>query len=774
MNMSNSSFLRIFWIALTLGGLTTTVSAEERTFRIGFFEAGSYPAHADFRSIYRQQLQAMTPSGVKITFSADGFLSAEWNREKSKQMARDISASNNVDLIVAIGPWTVEDLLAAGFDKPIVAAFRFDPVAEGLLDADGRPIIDNLTVRVRPRKVESDLTYLAELIRPDTVGVLYFPSGKEAPRAIDSMRVIGKRLGFEIVSAEGYDTDGSFAYFKAYKQLSRSADAVYLLPLWGCEGDKTRSFFQMLERDRKPAFSSEGAYNVEHGAAVSGSAEPVLIEAHLQAWKTVRIIEGTVPADLPVAYSDNRGLTINGQVARSTGITVPSGRRYDLSIIDGPAADSVERMTVVDAVSVALTQNPGLQATYQTLEAAERNASKAWSAYLPQLDLNGSAAYYNDRLQARLSLRQELFSLGALKDIRTAALQRDQSKTDQQRSSLDLELAVSLAYLDLVEAEQMRMIEQTHSRQASECLQVARLRLELVETQAIDVWRAEQEWVYALQALRAAEGRCQIARILLNTLLGRPADYPFVADWQHFSDARFAAEESTLRRLNETPQRRESMVRLLDSLTAANNLELKTSDLEMAVRQSQLARTGAAFWPRLGFFADLGLTDELAERDGYDEANPSWTVGARISLPLFEGGRRLQERHQARALFDQAAYQKDQVSFEAQARVRTALEKALSRIEEFAPAARAAELAKQIYTEELIRYADGADRILDLVDASRGMCEAGRNALTSQIDYYRAVAETMRATGVSPYASGRSASEALIQQLSALYTKPNN
>ncbi len=782
--MFNSSTLRWLWLGLVIGVSTVTVRAETRTFRVGFFEGGPYEAHAEFRNAFRAQIKAMTPPGVQIVFEPDAFYSAEWNREKSKSMAREIAAFKNLDLIVATGPWTVEDLLAAGFDRPIVAAFRFDPVAEGLVNAKGRPIIDNLTVRVRPKKVESDLLYLANLVHPDTVGVLYFPSGDESAKALDSMRVIGRRLGFEIVTAQGFDTDGAYAYFKAYRQLSRSADAVYLLPLWGCEGEKIKSFYQMIERDRKAAFSSEGMYHVERGALASGSAETAMVEAHLQAWKVMRIIQGMVPADLPITLDDDPVLTLNDQVARSVQVRVPSGLHYDMVVVEGLMPDSVERVTLVDAISVAVNQNPGFQATYQTMAAAGQAAKEARSSYLPQLELNGSAAYFNNnavnndprydnnRLQAHLSLRQDLFALDAIRDIRTAALQRDQSGVDQKRAQLDLELAVTLAYLDLAAADRERLIEQANRSQANECLEIARVRLSLGETEAVDVWRAEQELMSSLQALRAVESRRQIARTLFNTLLGRPPDYPFVADLGQFSDERFANEQSLIEQLTGSSAKRERLNQLIDSLASANSPEAKASDLDVAVQKSQLSRTNAGFWPRIGFFADFGVTDQLSDKVGYDEANPSWTIGAEIKLPLFLGGRRLHERSRMRLLIDQETFKKDQVSFETVARVRVALEKALSSADEFAPAARADELAKQVYPEMISRYSNGEERMTDLLDAIRTDREASLRAVTAQINYYRAAAEAVRAAGISTYESGKNAFDEMIRVLASITPQP--
>ncbi|MEW5794725.1 MAG: ABC transporter substrate binding protein [Candidatus Zixiibacteriota bacterium] len=754
-------------VSLTRGGT--------RTFGIGFFEGGPYPAHSEFRNHFREQVEALCPAGVTINYPTDGYKSAEWKRAQSRVMARELAGAQDVDLVVATGPWTVEDLLAAGFDKPILAALRFDPVLEGLVDQNGRSIVNNLSVRIRPRKIESDFAYLTELVRADTIGVLYFPSGSEAPTVIDSMRVLGRRIGFEIVTAEGYDVDSAYAFFKAYRQLNKSIDALYLPPMWGCESDRMRQFHAMVGRDRIPVFCSEGEYQVTRGALAGGSVETPLVEAHYQAVKAVRIIGGVIPADLPNVYADARGLALNSQMMRELRIALSTDRRYDVSLIDAPAPDSVERLSVVDAVGVALAQNPDLQATLASLDAAEAAYSEARSVYLPQLELSGSAGYFDDnavnndpryennRYHARLSLRQEILSLGAIRDIRSAGLERDRTEADQKRAALALELAVTSAFIGALEAEQLRQVELANRRQAQECFQVAKLRNDLREGEADEVWRTEQQWLAALQAVRDSEYNLAVARVVLNTLLGRPGDFPFVPDSRHFTDASFFEQEAVIIEHTKTPRQRSELVAALLDVAVRNNPTLAASDLQVSVQRSRLGRTNAAFYPSIGFYANLDVTDELAARSGINEATPSWSLGAQIKLPLFLGGKQWHERARMNALLDQETWGKDQASLQTAAALRVAWERVLSRCEQFPIAARAAELANQVYPELLSRYTSGKGTVLELIEATREDRSASRNAIGAQMDYFRATADALATIGISAYASGRSCPDELMR-----------
>jgi ABC-type uncharacterized transport system substrate-binding protein len=259
---------------------------DQTTWQIGFFEGGAYPAHNDLRQQVYEQLPVLAPSGVTVVFAPHGFKSAGWIRDTSRQMAAELTADTTIDLVFALGPWTVEDLLEAGFDRPIVAMFRWDPVAEGIADSTGRPVAENLTVRVRPGKIRSDLSLFAQLLDIKKLGVVYFPSNDESEQVIAEVRSVGERLGFEVVSAEGYDRNGTFAVFNAYNELPRSIDALYVPPLWGSGPNKVRQYYRQAFLQRKPTLASEGEFHVSRGAAVAASGESARAAARFHVWKT--------------------------------------------------------------------------------------------------------------------------------------------------------------------------------------------------------------------------------------------------------------------------------------------------------------------------------------------------------------------------------------------------------------------------------------------------------------------------------------------------------
>lgn len=755
-------------------------------FGIGFLEGGSYSAHSEFRDHFRQQLEAMVPAGYNLVFFPDGFQSAEWKREKSRAMAQALARNPRLDLIVAIGPWAVEDLLAAGCEHSIVAVYRFDPAVDQLLDSLGRPIVDNLTVRVRPQKIVSDLQYLTSLAPIRKLGLLQFVSDSNSTAAAEKIRQLGERVGFEVITAEAYDRNGTFAFFKAYQSLRGKIDALYLNPLWGFDSEKMRQFYAMIARDHIPTFTSEGDYHVARGALAAGSMESPMVRAHYQAWKVIQIMQGVTPADLPVVHDDEPGLTINQLVAQQLGFDLETGRSRDVSIMEGPAPDDIERLTVIDAINLAQIQNPGYQAIYAALDAAGHAADEARSAYRPQVGLTGSAIHADrnqvnndDRYSANqyrlgLELNQELFSLGVRRDISLSGLQRDQAEARLAQAQLDLELAVTRSFLNLIRAQQALAAEQSHRRKIRHCLQLARLRLELKEQGHAPVWRWEQEFLRAIQFERRAEADLNIASIVLNSLMGRPGDYRFVIDWVHFSDPNFFRAEAVLSQVTGTETAKNELVELLLGQAVSSNPSLSQADLGIDIGQARSDRNQASFFPTVGFRAALNLTDEWSDRPGFTEENPSWSVGATFKLPLFMGGSRIKKSHRLRSELDSLEFERDERALQISSRLRVIVEEMLARAEEFLVAARAADIANKYYPEILAEAATGASGITELLDAVHNDRQATLNAIDTQIEYYKAVTELIHTTGISASSSGRSPNEELLIQIAPLVTGGRN
>ena len=775
------TLLNLFLMLILLAGFAVGQTAGKE-WHIGFFEGGEYQAHSELRQQLYEQIGPLLPDGYTAVFPPEGFKSAGWKRDTCRMMAAELAADKSIDMVFAFGPWTVEDLLDAGFDRPIIAVFRFDPIAEGIADSLGRPIAKNLTVRIRPGKITSDLSLLASLKNIKQLGVIYFASNTEREKVVEEIREVGQQLGFSVVSGEGYDRAGTFAVFNAYNNLPQTVDAVYLTPLWATTPDQIRQFYRLVLSDRRVAFSSEGEFHTSRGAAAAASGESARTVARLQAWKAAKIIQGATPADLPTVMAEQPGVHINEFVARAAGIKLNDDLLLHADVIEAAESDNLERFTLSSAMNRAVTQNPGYQAKYDALDAAAAQAKQAWSEYLPHVSAGASwrmvndnavnndrALYYdNDQLRAGLRLEQQVLSLPSISDIQIAATDRDKAQNDLSQATLDLELGVSLAYINYVKALQVRQVQIVYRRQVEQAMQVAQMKAKLDDGPAGDLERLEHEWLRASREVVEAQSNLDVARILFNNMLGRPGDLEFAVDPGVLSNRQLLTQAGRFDVLKQAEVSFETIHQALAAAAMDANPKVRTNSIGLKRKQLELKRNSGGFFPRLGLYATLDAVNERQDAMGYVEQSPVMSFGVKAELPLFMGGGRFSERKKLRAAYSEQEYLRDEISLQVSNDIRVYLRRVIDMAKAYPSMDHSQELSAAYSELVHAQFNTNHRSIVELLDAIENERRTSLEAVDLQFGYFEMVTKLVHEIGWSVSNSGQTPAEELFSHLSGL------
>ncbi|MBD3401593.1 hypothetical protein GF420_01755 [candidate division GN15 bacterium] len=759
-------YLTICWCVLTSG-----VLAEQHTVRLGVVQGGEHAWHSLLRGVVVNQLGALAPDSINIITPAEGFVDGGWDRQVTRERIGQLVAADDVDMVLALGPWVVEDLLEAGFERPIVALHRFDPIAEGLIDSAGRPIAENLTVNVYPERYRDDLTTLRSLHPIDTLAVMHFPSGDETTRILDRLQLIGEQLGMHVLSVEGFTPGGEYAFFKAYQSLPTSADAVYVSPLWGVTGDAVREFFAMARRDRRPVFSAEGSLPVQRGALACGAGYTPNVEATVAAWKIVRIVNGIRPADLPVRFRQSRALAINGRTAESCGIEVDDVTAAEAVILDQPSEG--DRYTYGEVLAAARSRNPGVLAMYDRLEAAVRASAAAYGDYLPHVSLDAQAVRVGpntvhnsfdevsrDQWTAALRLEQTVFSAPAIRDIQLLAGKRDSVRLSAEIARRDLELAVTLAYLDVLEAGELLAAERSALAALDAFYEryVGAAQVEVTSPAAPFRLAAARSSVHArIVANRAAQ---EVAIGLLNLLLDHPAERPLQLDSSAFTAARHASAFARLRAIIDTRHKRDRALNRIVTEALAFSPDFRQADVRLELQDSRRDAVRASYLPQIGFQATFGLQDRLIDRAGeFEEERSTWSLGAYLNWSLFEGGGRLKRGQQLQFEYSALAYQREQFRLQVTEQLRRAFTGVTHSLIAGLPLERAADRSREYV--ELMQQTPEYDLAV-VLDAVANLRNTRVTAIENRFAYYRSTARVARTVGWSMIDRNTSPAEAMI------------
>ncbi|UCE24302.1 MAG: TolC family protein [Candidatus Zixiibacteriota bacterium] len=747
---------------LSLIVTTTGISSAEtkRTFNLGYFEGGPYPVHSLLRAEFYDQLEQLLPDGYKFVTIPQGFRSADWKRDTCRAMARDLVRETSVDILIAIGPWVVHDLLEAGYDRPIIAMHQFDVVAEELVDKQWRPVAPNLTVHQRPGRIVDDLTFLSRLIDIKRLGFLFFPSAGEKDLLLERVEAIGQQLGFEVVHAEGYDNYGTYAFFKSFNALDKDIDAVYLAPMWGLETANLGQFLRRVSDAKVPSMTAEGKLVLEKGAFATRSFYSVISEAKFNASKAVRIMQGELPADLPVAFRTSHSLAVNNETALKCGIHLPEEVLSDFHVIEAPLSEGTSYFSLSDAVYRAANQNPGYLAQSDALEAAAQAARQAYSDYLPQLYSTTNLSHFddnwthnlrdifsNDQYRTSINLEQQIFSLETIREIQVASKRRQLRSIDVTQSQLDLELAVSLAYLNYLRSREILATEQSNRSLIELNLEQAQAEVQIGEGDSLDVIRLEDERYQATLRVIDARAGVKIAGVLLNALFNMPGNEPFLLDSLIFSEPMFiAGEDALLDRITDQPSQ-QSLQNSLLAQALAMNPGPQSYRTRIDIQNDLLAKNKARYYPSIGFRASLNFSDYLEDTPTFEEENTTWSVTGFFNLPIFLGADRFRERAKLKAELSELEYLRDDASLEVMRNVQANFHHLVASAVKITPAYQSRKRAQMTLDAVVPGFSRGDVAMIDLLDAQSNALSTQLASINARYAYFETMARLVHTIG---------------------------
>jgi multidrug efflux system outer membrane protein len=398
--------------------------------------------------------------------------------------------------------------------------------------------------------------------------------------------------------------------------------------------------------------------------------------------------------------------------------------------------------TMLGLVNTALIQNRDLQTAVSRIREFRADVGIARSPLFPSLSANGSVSTNQvaigsfpptqfDAWRVTADLAWELDFWGRTRrGIQAAQADLASEEATQRAVVLSLVSDVALSYLSLVELDQERTLsEQTlASRQAT--LELARRRFRQGLTSELDVRQFEAQVAVPAAALAAVERQRAQQEHGLSLLLGE-APSPIT--------------------------RRTGLVGLVNALKVPDSLPAalleRRPDVQAAERAyaAATARIGVAQANRLPAITITGYYGtQVAEASRLFISNGEvYQALAGISLPLFTGGRLVNETRAARARADQARLQYEQ-SFlialreasDALAGVRTTRDQVAAQETQTQALRRGLQLAE-------LRYRTGIASYIEVLDAQRSLFTAELALSQAQLDQLSAAVQLYRALGGS-------------------------
>jgi outer membrane protein TolC len=417
----------------------------------------------------------------------------------------------------------------------------------------------------------------------------------------------------------------------------------------------------------------------------------------------------------------------------------------------GPVTADVLDLGLRDAIDRGLQRNLGLLLGEQRVRAAQGARWEALSELLPHLSFRLSETRQKVNLEAfgftsltgfpdipsiigpfnvfdaRAQVTDTVFAFGSYEKVRAEKARVEAARLSLQDVRDVVVLVSGNLYLRAVAEESRIDAARAQLDTARALLELAQDRKKAGLVPALDVLRADVERARREQDAIVAEVRLSKAKLALARAIGLPLGQQF-------------------RLVDRVPYSPAEILPLPDALKTAYDNRSDWRSGQARVRAAEAARRSAAgeWLPSLDIWGDYGVLGATA-----GTARTTYTLGAAVRVPLFDGGKTIGKVRQAEAALEgERAVLED-----LRARVRYEVESASLDLkaaqDRVAVAERGMGLAKEELTQAQDRFQAGVASNIDVVQAQDSVASATESYIASLFDHNVAKAAMARALGVA-------------------------
>jgi outer membrane protein TolC len=420
------------------------------------------------------------------------------------------------------------------------------------------------------------------------------------------------------------------------------------------------------------------------------------------------------------------------------------------SVPSGPPTDQVIRLTLQDAIKMALKYNLGAIETGENAQIVRGQRLLALSNLLPRVTAGASenvqqvnlGTFGFNGLKAQgipsvvgpfsfssvdASFSQTLFSFEFIQRFRAARTAEQAAQLSYQDILDVVTLTVGNAYLQIIEAGSRIEAQEAQVRNARALYDQAFDQVQVGTAPRIDATRTEVQLHTEEYNLSIARNNFAVAKIALARAIGLPLGQRFeLADTLPYSEITPLTVDDALQIAYES---RSDFRSALGSQKAA----AQTLSAAKGQRYPTVAVNGD--------YGDIGPT--------FGHSHGDFTFQAGIKVPLFTGGRIKGDITQAEAALRQRKAEAENIRGQVDQDVRTALLNLNAAKEQVEVARQNVELANESLARSKDRFTSGVTDSVEVVQAEQALASANDQYITGLYNHNFAKLSLARALGVA-------------------------
>lgn len=387
--------------------------------------------------------------------------------------------------------------------------------------------------------------------------------------------------------------------------------------------------------------------------------------------------------------------------------------------------------TLDDLINYALRNKIEVKQSQIDKEIGEREIASALSGWFPQINANGSISHsfqlptaninganiaMGQRNNSALTIQadQALLSPQLFQASKAAQYIRQQNNLNEESTKISTVVDVSKAYYDILTSEeQIKIINENIVRLERQYTE-ANARYEVGLVDKIDFKRAQISLNNAKADLKSASENRKYKYDYLKLLLAIPSSQPLSLSFVDQSMERNILLDTT------------------ELLQIANRVEFKQLENLKNIQRLNTQYQKWNFLPKVSAYANYSMNYRNNEfSDLYKDNFPGSNVGLTLSVPIFQGTKRIQEIKKSELQEERLNLDMQNMENQISTQYSAAMASYRANINEWRNAKDNMELSEEVYNTIKLQYDAGVKTYLELMTAETDLKTAQLNYLNS-------------------------------------------
>jgi outer membrane protein TolC len=699
----------------------------------------------------KSEIQALAQARGGVVFRE---LNAGWQPEKVNENLLEFLNDPETDIVITLG-FLSSDAAAqlTAYPKPVIAATLLDHELEGLtLQADSSTGIANFSYIPSMIRLKSDMRAFYDMFAFKHLAVLIpeplYTNFQPISHYLNQENQ-GFNLSFVSVDADMED---------ALSAISSSVDAAFVFPMVQNTPVETAALYAELNRRQIPSLAVNGPGDLALGASITFTPQFTLLQmAREVALRVLKVSEGTNLSQIPVSRMGNkRTPVVNMESLRQTERFPENWQQFENAVLINVEKMPGETIDLRQAIAQALENNLQGKITDKNLLMAQKDVRIAKANVLPQVEVSASTVQLSQNLvevsmgqrgdftlTGSASLRQVIWSETAFGNIALKKLAAQYEEQSNRQTMLDIVSEVSGAYISLLFAKRNLQIKNENVYATLQNLELAKAKEQGGEGGISDVNRWTSELSISKMEMNDAQVGYNASMYRLNEILNQPIGNTIATSDSSEIDKTLVPDQNILALYFNNPTLTEKYADFLiaEMHTWSPELQQILTAGEMVDRKKSM-QIRQLFVPEVALF---GQADQAFIREGTQPISGmpippppddiTWYLGVKMSIPLFEGGRKKTEVQRTTIEQEKIAWQKDDLLNNIEKGLRTNVQLLKASYNELELSQQAARAAEDNYKVVQDAYAQGVSNVVQLIDAQNVMIRTKHMATSAYYQY---------------------------------------